>query len=66
MFIPNLVSGEFDGISSGNALYNVGHERAQNIWNKHKDYFNQFDAIITSDTAPLVSMGMFCSINTNI
>ena len=53
LFIPNLVSGEFDGISSGNALYNVGHERAQNIWNKHKDYFNQFDAIITSDTAPL-------------
>lgn len=53
LFIPNLEPKEFDGISTGNVLYNIGHDRAQNIWNKHKDYFNQFDAIITSDTAPL-------------
>lgn len=52
-FIPDLAPMEFDGYASGNALYNVGHERALSIWNKHKDYFNQFDAIITSDTAPL-------------
>lgn len=43
----------FDGVSTGNAIYNIGHERAKNIWNKHKDYFDSFDAIITSDTAPL-------------
>jgi hypothetical protein len=53
LFIPDLAAQEFDGCSAGNALYNIGHDRANNIWNKHKDYFNQFDAIITSDTAPL-------------
>lgn len=53
LFIPDLQPQEFDGTSTGNVLYNIGHDRAQNIWNKHKDYFNQFDAVITSDTAPL-------------
>lgn len=53
LFIPDLAPQAFDGYSSGNALYNIGHDRALNIWNKHKNYFNQFDGIITSDTAPL-------------
>ncbi len=53
IFIPHIPPQEFDGYSAGNALYNIGHERAACIWNKHKDYFSQFDAIITSDTAPL-------------
>jgi hypothetical protein len=33
--------------------YNIGHNRAIEIWNKYKDYYCQFDVIITSDTAPL-------------
>lgn len=33
--------------------YNIGHDRAIEIWNKHKDYYNEFDLIITSDTCPL-------------
>lgn len=33
--------------------YNIGHNRAEEIWNKYKDYYNTFDVIITSDTAPL-------------
>jgi len=33
--------------------YNVGHDRAENYYNKHKEYFNNFDLIITSDTAPI-------------
>jgi hypothetical protein len=33
--------------------YLITHDRAADIWNKHKDYFNAFDVIITSDTAPL-------------
>ena len=33
--------------------YNIGHNRAIDVWNKHKDYYNQFDIIITSDTCPL-------------
>lgn len=43
----------FDDQSSGNAIYNIGHERAARIWKKHKNYFDSFDAIIVSDTAPL-------------
>jgi hypothetical protein len=33
--------------------YNIGKERAQRFWDKHTDYFNSFDIIITSDTAPI-------------
>jgi len=53
LFIPDILAQEWDGYAQGNALYNVGYERARCVWQKHKDYFNQFDAIITSDTAPL-------------
>ncbi len=53
VFIPDMPAQAFDGKSSGNYLYNIGHDRALNIWNKHKNYFDQFDGIITSDTAPL-------------
>ncbi len=53
MYVHDLPQGEFDGKTKGSGIYNIGHERALNIWNKHKAYFNQFDTIITSDTAPL-------------
>lgn len=33
--------------------YNITHQRAKMYWDKYKDYFNKFDCIITSDTAPL-------------
>lgn len=33
--------------------YNIGHDRADKYWNKHKEYFETFDIIITSDTAPI-------------
>jgi hypothetical protein len=36
-----------------NSIYNVTHERAQKVWDINKEYFDQFDVIITSDTAPL-------------
>ncbi|MDE3046510.1 MAG: hypothetical protein KGJ02_07690 [Verrucomicrobiota bacterium] len=52
-WIPSLPPRFFDGTSQGNALYNIGHERAERIWNLHKETFEQFDAVITSDTAPL-------------
>ena len=42
-----------DGISIGLDKYNVTHEKATSSWNKHKDYYNSFDVIITSDTAPI-------------
>lgn len=33
--------------------YNIGYARANQIWEEYKDYYNSFDCIITSDTAPL-------------
>ncbi len=52
-YIPSLPPFFLDGKTTGNALYNVGHRRAQDIWEKHRDFFEQFDLILTSDTAPL-------------
>ena len=37
----------------GNNIYNITHDRALNVWNKNKDYYNIFDVIITSDTTPI-------------
>jgi hypothetical protein len=34
-------------------IYNIRHEDADRIWHIHKDYFESFDAIMTSDTVPL-------------
>ena len=42
-----------DGISVGEDRYNITHEKAQAFWEKHADYYQQFDCIITSDTAPI-------------
>lgn len=52
-YIPDLPDQFFDGMVRGNALYNVTHERAQRIWNKHKRVFESFDVVVVSDTAPL-------------
>lgn len=52
-FIPDLPPKFFDGETSGNCLYNIGHKRAERIWNLHRHFFEQFDVILTSDTAPL-------------
>ena len=52
-WIPGLEPGAFDGISYGNALYNIDHVRAASIWNLHQKTFEQFDGVITSDTAAL-------------
>ncbi len=34
-------------------IYNIDHAYAERVWKKFRHYFNTFDAIITSDTAPL-------------
>ncbi len=52
-YIQSLPTYSFDGTNAGNGLYNVGHDRAQRVWDLHKNEFNEYDAIITSDTAPL-------------
>jgi FkbM family methyltransferase len=41
-----------DGVTKGYDLYKITHQRAQNCWDKYKDYFNTYDGIITSDTCP--------------
>jgi len=33
--------------------YNIGEKRANDLYNQYKDYFDSFDVILTSDTAPL-------------
>ena len=33
--------------------YNISRERAQKYWDKHYEYFNLFDGIIITDTAPI-------------
>lgn len=52
-YIQELPPYFFDEVSNGSCLYNIGHDRAERIWNKHKAYFELFDIILTSDTAPL-------------
>jgi hypothetical protein len=52
-YIPDLPEGFFDPGYKGNALYNVGHDRATRIWKQHAPYFNQFDAVVVSDTSAL-------------
>lgn len=52
-FIPDLPPEWFDGKTSGSVLYNIGRERAERIWNKHRNFFEAFDLVITTDTAPL-------------
>jgi len=52
-YIHDLPKYYLDELSSGNVLFSIGHDRAKRIWEKHKLFFNKFDVIITSDTAPL-------------
>lgn len=42
-----------DGVTKDGAKYNVTRESATRSWNKYKDFYNSFDCIITSDTAPI-------------
>jgi hypothetical protein len=43
----------FQGEYLANALYNISRDRGRLIWKRHKEYFEQFDVIMTSDTARL-------------
>ncbi len=43
----------FDGCACGSQVYNISAERAKRVWRLHKDFFDQFDVVMTSDTAPL-------------
>ncbi len=52
-FLQDLPSKFLDGQTEGNSVYNMGHDRAEKIWAIHSEYFKTFDAVITSDTAPL-------------
>lgn len=50
---PTFLLDNKNGVPLGNDRYNITQERADYIWDAYKDYFSQFDAIITSDTAPI-------------
>uniref|UniRef100_A0A6C0B8N3 Glycosyltransferase n=1 Tax=viral metagenome TaxID=1070528 RepID=A0A6C0B8N3_9ZZZZ len=48
--------GETDPIGRNNIqskIYEITHDRAEKSWLKYKDYYESFDAIITSDTCPV-------------
>lgn len=40
-------------VKGGEILYQMDKNRAVRVWGKHKEFFNKFDVIITSDTTPL-------------
>jgi len=52
-YVQGLPKDFWEGFSAGNEIYNVGPTRAKRIWDRHKEYFDQFDIIVTSDTVPL-------------
>ncbi len=52
-FVQALPAEFWEGFAAGNEIYNVGHRRAERVWNRHEEFFDTFDVIITSDTAPL-------------
>ncbi len=51
-FIPEIPPQWLDGMSEGNALYNMGHERAARIWHLHKEYFYTFGGAVFSTPFP--------------
>ena len=53
VMVQDMPARWLDGQTEGNAIYNITHSVASRTWKLHKEFFNQFDAIITSDTAPL-------------
>ncbi len=45
---------QFEGVRwKGGGVHNINSRRAKNIWERHKDFFNSFDCVMTSDTTPL-------------
>ena len=52
IFIQDMPSKWLDGHVEGNNIYNISHDVAKRAWDKHETFFDQFDGIITSDTAP--------------
>jgi hypothetical protein len=42
-----------DGVSKSNCIYNIDKIKAQRAWNTYEEYYNSYDCIITSDTAPI-------------
>lgn len=42
-----------DGETKDDQIYYIHYYRAENFWHKHKEYIDQFDGVITSDTCPI-------------
>lgn len=52
-YVQDLPANFWMGRPWNNSMYNINHEQADTLWLRHKDFFNSFDVILTSDTAPL-------------
>ncbi len=51
--VLSLPKEKFDGETTGCDRYNIDHKKADEIWQRNCEFFNTFDVIVTSDTAPL-------------
>lgn len=52
-YIYNKLNFDYEFWKFPKGLFRITKEVANNIWNEKKNYFNSFDYIVTSDTAPL-------------
>lgn len=54
LIVPQLSPAEYDGKTSDvTEKYFITEQRAQDIWDKNRKLFEQYDGIITSDVGPL-------------
>lgn len=52
-YIYNVLGFQYEFWKFYSGLFKITKDIANSIWNERKDYFNSFDYIVTSDTAPL-------------
>jgi len=52
-YVYHTLGFEYEFWKFTNNLFRITKDVADNIWNEKKEYFNSFDFIVTSDTAPL-------------
>lgn len=52
-FMNEIPTELFDGKTVGGDRYNIDKRKAKEIWKRNKQKFNEYDLIITSDTAPI-------------
>jgi hypothetical protein len=52
-YIYHMLGAEYEFWKFPKGVFHITKELAQSFWNLRREYFNRFDYIVTSDTAPL-------------